>query len=153
MRSVTQAQAIHLRLMVRFPRKDLILFQLGLKVAELPCFESETEHRSAEALEDNHRLLLQCGNWKFNFFGNCYEQTKSSHKTSRPSLTAHAICTQDLVHRHLAASTRVQLHQRSATSTRPRQRRAPPRDIVLWLHQLIVDYSSSGRTSSTSTLP
>jgi hypothetical protein len=54
--------------MVWFPRKDPILFQLGLKAAELPCFESVIEHRSAEALEDNHRLLLQCGNWKFNFF-------------------------------------------------------------------------------------
>jgi hypothetical protein len=36
--------------------------------------------------------------------------------------------------------TRVQLHRRSATSTRPRQRRAPPRDIVSWPHQLIIDY-------------
>jgi hypothetical protein len=85
MRSVTQAPEIHLRLMVRFPRKYPILFQLGLKAAELPCFESETEHRSAEALEDSYRLLLQCGNWKFIFFGNCYAQTKSSLKIPRAS--------------------------------------------------------------------
>jgi hypothetical protein len=40
--------------------------------------------------------------------------------------------------------TRVQLHRRLATSTRPQQRRAPLRDIVSWPHQLIVDYSSFG---------
>jgi hypothetical protein len=105
-----QAPAIHLRLMVQFPRKDPILFQLGLKAAEFPCFESETKHRSAEALEDNHRLLLQCGNWKFNFFGNCYAHTKSSHNASRHSLVVHGRGTQVQLHRHLAASTRVQLH-------------------------------------------
>jgi hypothetical protein len=65
--------------MVRFPRKYPILFQLGLKAAELPCFESETEHRSAEALEDSYRLLLQCGNWKFIFL------EIAMHKPKAPS--------------------------------------------------------------------
>jgi hypothetical protein len=211
MRSVTQAPAIHLRLMVRFTRKDPILFQLGLKAAELPCFESETEHRSAEALEDCHRLLLQCVNWKFIFFGNCYAQTNSSHKTSRHSLAVHGkmytskstssygcikLTNDSLkIERHVTSKleafllvahqqatpqgskfqclmhTRdvreydyisrrlLQLLEYNYINARLRQRRAPPRDIISWLHRLYLnlverrDYSSLGRTGSTSTLP
>jgi hypothetical protein len=211
MRSVTQAPAIHLRLMVRFPRKDPILFQLGLKAAELPCFESETEHRSAAALEDSHRLLLQCGNWKFIFLEIAMHKPKAPTRPQDIHLPYMGRCTQVNLHRIMAASnspmTPSRFQERHMTSkleafllvahqqatpqgskfqrlmhTRDvheydyisrrllqlleynyinaclRQRRAPPRDVISWLHRLYLnlvvlhDYSSPGRTGSTSTL-
>jgi hypothetical protein len=36
----------------------------------------------------------------------------------------------------------LQLLEYNYIDARPRQRRAPPRDIVLWLHRLYFDYSA-----------
>jgi hypothetical protein len=70
----------------------------------------------------------------------------------------HTRCTRDLAHRHLAASTRVRLHRLPVAQALPPHRRAP-RLLVIRPHGFYLstavrrDYSSPGRTGSTSTSP
>jgi hypothetical protein len=64
------------------------------------------------------------------------------------------VCEYDYIIRRL-----LQLLEYNYINACLRQRRAPPRDIIPWLHRLYLnlvvrrDYSSPGRTGSASTLP
>jgi hypothetical protein len=96
--------------------------------------------------------------WQAKFEDLCYSHMEMYQETSRPSLAAHARCTRDLVHRHLAASTRVRLHRLPVAQALPQHHRAP-RLLVIRPHGFYLntavrrDYSSPSRTGSTSTSP
>jgi hypothetical protein len=96
--------------------------------------------------------------WQAKFEGLCYPHMEMYPETSRPSLAAHARCTRDLVHQHLSASTRVRLHCLPVAQALPQHRRAPQL-VVIRPHEFYLntvvrrDYSSPGRTGSTSTSP
>jgi hypothetical protein len=83
---------------------------------------------------------------------------KLHQQDSRSLFGSHKQRTRVLLHRHLAASTRVRLH-RLPVAQALRQPCRAPRLLVTRPHGLYVnlavrrDYSSPGRTGSTSTLP
>jgi hypothetical protein len=104
------------------------------------------------------RLVAPGASRQAKFEDLCYSHMVMYQEISRPSLAAHARCTRDLVHRHLAASTRVRLHRLPVAQALPQHRRAP-RLLVIRPHGFYLntavhrEYSSSCRSGSTSTTP